>query len=185
MTTMEAMIEDPVLRQRLAFERATDPDGGAVLHVDVEVDPGGGVTPHIHPAIEERFHVLAGNPRFLAGREWRTAAPGDVVVVPPGTRHAYRNDGPEPARMRCDVRPPSSLQEFLEDVAALSRAGMITRRGLPRRPRALLHAAVLAERHREMVTLLFPPLPPPRIQRLLFPPLARLAARRGIHSRPR
>ena len=52
------MVEDPVLRQRLSFSRTTDPDGEEVLHVEVWVDPGGGVTPHIHPAMEERFFFL-------------------------------------------------------------------------------------------------------------------------------
>jgi len=33
-----------------------------------------------------------------------------------------------------------------------------------------------------MVTLLFPPFPPPAIQRLIFPPLARLGARRGYRA---
>jgi quercetin dioxygenase-like cupin family protein len=185
MTATPTMIEDPVLRQRYAFTRANDPDGAPVLLVDLEVDPGGGVTPHVHPALEERFRVVAGTPEFLAGRQWRRAAPGTEVVVPPGIRHAYRNRAQEPARIRCEARPPSSLQEFLEDVAALSRAGLITRHGLPRSPRALLHAALLVERHRALVTLGFPPLPPPFAQRLLFGPLARLGARRGLQSRPR
>ena len=35
--------------------------------------------------------------RSLASATWRTAAPGDEVVVPPGVRHSYRNDGDEPA----------------------------------------------------------------------------------------
>jgi quercetin dioxygenase-like cupin family protein len=173
------IVEDPALRQRYSFQRSTDDDGGEVLHVETWVDPGGGVTPHVHPAMEERFHVLAGRPSFLAGKRWKTAAPGDEVVVPAGVRHAYRNDGDEVARFRCDVRPPSSLQAFLEEVAQLSQAGQITRRGLPKSPRALLQAAALAERHRDMAVLLFPPMPPPFVQRLLFPPLARLGARRG------
>src|SRR4051794_5373504 len=108
----ERVIEDPALRQRYSFSRSTEPDG-EVLHVDTWVDPGGGVTPHVHPAMEERFHVLEGRPSFLAGKEWRTAAPGDEVVVPAGVRHAYRNDGDVPLHIRCDVRPPSSLQAFL------------------------------------------------------------------------
>ena len=174
------IVEDPALRQRYSFQRSTDDDGGEVLHVETWVDPGGGVTPHLHPAMEERFHVLAGRPSFLAGKRWKTAAPGDEVVVPAGVRHAYRNDGDEVAHFRCDVRPPSSLQAFLEEVAQLSQAGQITRRGLPKSPRALLQAAALAERHRDMAVLLFPPMPPPFVQRLLFPPLARLAQRRAI-----
>ena len=171
------MIEDPVLRQRFRFRRTQDADGGEVLHVELWVDPGGGVTPHVHPAMEERFEVLAGQPSFLSGRTWRTAGPGDVVVVPAGMRHAYRNRGSEVAHLTCEARPPSTLQEFLEEVAALSRAGMITRHGLPRRPGTLPRAAALAERHREMAVLLFPPMPPPFVQRRLFPRLARLEAR--------
>jgi quercetin dioxygenase-like cupin family protein len=171
----ERVIEDPVLRQRYSFTRSTDDDGGEVLHVEMWVDPGGGVTPHIHPAMEERFEVLEGRAELLAGKRWRQAAPGDVVTVPPGVRHAYRNRGDAVAHLRCEARPPSTLQAFLEEVAALSQAGMITSRGLPRRPGALVRAAALAQRHRDMVTLLFPPMPPPFVQRLLFPPLAKLA----------
>jgi quercetin dioxygenase-like cupin family protein len=168
------MIEDPVLRQRYSFETGTDDDGGEVLHVEIWVDPGGGVTPHVHPAMEERFHVLAGRPSFLAGRQWREAAPGDTVVVPAGLRHAYRNESGEVAHLRCAARPPSTLREFLEEVAALSQSGMISRHGLPKSPRALVRAIAMAERHREMAVLGFPPMPPAFVQRLLFPPLARL-----------
>jgi quercetin dioxygenase-like cupin family protein len=162
------MVVDPVLRQRLEFTRGTDPDGGEVLHVEIWLDPRGGVTPHIHPAMEERFEVLSGTPSFLAGREWRTAAAGDTVVVPAGSRHAYRNRSTETVHMVCHARPPSTLQEFLEETAALSRAGKITRRGLPTGFRALRDGLALAARHRDMVVLLFPPMPPPVVQKLLF-----------------
>ena len=174
------VIDDPVLRQRCSFTRGTDESGAEVLHVEIWIEPGGGVTPHFHPAMEERFHVLAGRPSFLAGRRWSTAAPGDEVVVPPGLRHAYRNAGDEPAHVRCDVRPPSSLQQFLAEVAVLSQAGRITRHGLPKSFGALLQVALIARRHRAMVTLTAPPAPPQLVQRLLFPPLARLAERRGL-----
>jgi quercetin dioxygenase-like cupin family protein len=176
----ERIFEDPVLRQRLSFRRTTDEDGGEVLHVETWVDAGGGVTPHVHPAMDERFEVLEGRPSFLAGRTWRTASPGETVVVPPGTRHAYRNNGEKTVHMVCRVRPPSTLQEFLEDTVALSRAGKITRHGLPRSLDGLLAGAILAERYRDMVVLGFPPMPPPLVQRILFPTLARLGERRGF-----
>jgi quercetin dioxygenase-like cupin family protein len=177
----QRVINDPVLRQRFSFHRTTDEDG-EVLHVETWVDPGGGVTPHVHPAMEERFEVLAGQPSFLAGRRWQTASPGDVVVVPAGMRHAYRNQEDEIAHIVCHARPPSTLQEFLEDTVALSRAGKITRRGLPKGPSGLLAGAVLAERYRDMVVLGFPPMPPPPLQRILFPALARLGERRGYRA---
>jgi quercetin dioxygenase-like cupin family protein len=180
----ERAVEDPNFGQRLSFRRTTDEDGGEVLHVEMWVDPGGGVPAHIHPAMEERFEVLAGRPSFLSGRKWQTAAPGEVVVVPAGVRHAYRNRGDELAHVVCQARPPSSLQEFLEDAAALGRAGKLTSRGLPKNPGGLLEAAVMADRHREMVVLSFAPMPPPRLQRIIFPALARLGERRGKTGRP-
>ena len=162
------VVEDPVLRQRLSFSRTTDEDGGEVLHVDTWVDPGGGVTPHVHPAMEERFEVLEGRPSFLAGRKWSTASPGDTVVVPAGVRHAYRNRGDELAHVVCRASPASSLQEFLEEAAAMSRAGKLTRHGLPKSPRAAMEALALTKRHRDMVIMSFPPMPPLPIQRLLW-----------------
>ena len=174
-------VEDPVLGQRLSFSRTTGEDG-EVLHVEMWVDPGGGVPPHVHPAMEERFEVLAGRPSFLAGRKWQTAGPGETVVAPAGVRHAYRNNGDEVAHVICHARPPSSLQSFLEDAAALGRSGKLTRHALPKTPGALLQAAVMAHHYRDMVVLGFPPLPPPAIQRLVIPPLARLGERRGYRA---
>jgi quercetin dioxygenase-like cupin family protein len=178
--TTSELTEDPVLRMRSRFWRTTE-DGNEVLHVETWVDPGGGVTPHIHPAMEERFEVVEGQPEFLAGRQWNVAQPGETVVVPPGTRHAFRNRSGEVAQFVCHATPPSTLQEFLEDAAALSRAGGITRRALPRSIDGLLQAAVMAHHYRDMVTLLAP-LPPPAIQRLVIPPLARAGERRGYRA---
>ena len=173
----DELTEDPVLRMRSRFWRTTDATG-EVLHVETWVDAGGGVTPHVHPAMEERFEVLGGRPEFLAGRRWKESRPGDTVLVPPGTRHAFRNRGGEVAHFVCHATPPSTLQEFLEDAAALSRAGGITRRALPRNLDGLLQAAVMVHHYRDMVTLLAP-LPPPAIQRLVIPALARAGERRG------
>jgi quercetin dioxygenase-like cupin family protein len=164
------MVEDPVLKQRLSFSRTIDPDGTEVLHVETWLDPGGGVTPHVHPAMEERFEVFEGRPSFLSGRAWTTAAPDETVVVPAGTRHAYRNRSDEVAHMVCHARPPSTLQEFLEETVALSRAGRIaTRWALPTSLGALREALAMAERHRDMAVLLFPPMPPRFVQKLLLP----------------
>jgi quercetin dioxygenase-like cupin family protein len=176
----DGLVEDPVLKMRSRFWRTSE-EAGEVLHVETWVDPGGGVTPHIHPAMEERFEVLEGRPEFLAGRSWKKTAPGETVLVPPGTRHAFRNRGGEGAHFVCRATPPSTLQEFLEDAAGLSRAGAITSRALPRSFDALLQAAVMAHHYREMVILLAP-LPPPAIQRLVIPALARAGERRGYRA---
>src|SRR3954447_9883632 len=136
------VIADPILKQRLAFRRSTGEGGGEILHVETWVDPGGGVPPHVHPAMEERFTVHSGRCDFLGGRRWRTAGPGETVVVPAGTRHAYRNRGEEVAHVTCEAEPPSTLQEFLESIIALAQAGRLSRHALPNGFGALLEAVV-------------------------------------------
>jgi quercetin dioxygenase-like cupin family protein len=176
----EELVVDPTFRMRHRFSRSADPDGAPVLHVETEVDPGGGVTPHVHPTMEERFTVLEGVCEFLGGRRWRAYGAGETVTVPAGTRHAFRNRSRALTRIRADVRPPSTLQEFLEDVAGLSRAGKLSRLGVPK-PSGLLEAAVLADTYSDMVELGFP-LPPMAVQRVLLKPLAGVARRRGLRA---
>ena len=160
---MTRLVEDPVLRQRYEFRREGD-----VLIVEAWVDPGGGVTPHVHPAIEERFKVLDGEIEFLVDRTWvRTAE----VVVPAGARHAYRNTSDQPAHMVCEATPPMELEEFLTDVAALAQQRRFTRRGLPTSPKAAPMLAAVAQRYRETVELETPLRP-------LIPLLARFGSSR-------
>jgi quercetin dioxygenase-like cupin family protein len=161
----EQVVEDPVLRQRYAFRRVE-----GILEVEVWVDPGGGVLPHIHPTFEERFDVLEGEVTFRVGREKVVASAGETAVVPPGTRHTYRNASDAPAHMVCHADPPvEALQGFLEDAAALSRAGKFFAPGIPK-PSGVVPAAVMVRRYREHVVLLRPPM---FVQRLLLDPLAR------------
>lgn len=161
------LVEDPIFQIRSSFR----PDGDAVI-VDTWIDPGGGVTPHVHPAMEERFETAEGTAQFLSGRKWVTAPAGEGVVVAPGTRHAFRNRSDEVAHIRCRATPPLTLEEFLTEAAAMSRAGKLNRFGLPTGWRALIEIAAMAERHREMVVMSSPPR---LVQKLMLPPLARLA----------
>src|SRR3954463_2293198 len=103
------MVEDPVLKQRHEFHNPS-PD---LLVVESWVDPGGGVTPHVHPSQHERFEVLSGECTFTVGRGEVVRRTGEVAEVPPGTRHASRTGGAAQLHMRCGVRPPLTLEAFL------------------------------------------------------------------------
>jgi quercetin dioxygenase-like cupin family protein len=157
---MTRLVEDPVLKQRYRFARAGD-----VLTVEAWVDPGGGVTPHVHPAMEERFKVVDGEIEFLVGRRWERRA---EVVVPAGTRHAYRNVSGQAAHMVTEAEPAQELEAFLTEIAELARRRRFTRRGLPTSLTAIPELAAVAQRYRGTVELETP-----------LKPLIPLAARLG------
>ena len=171
------LVEDPVLRQRYIFRPGTDSAGSPVVEIELWVDHGGGVTPHVHPFMEERFTVISGRADVLSGRTWQSLKPGETAVVPPHTRHAFRNRSGGTAHLRVEVHQPEGLQPFLEDVAALSRGGHLMRPGLPRTLTGLLASSVLARHYRDTSRLLFPP---PLVQGLLMDPLAGIGVRRGF-----
>jgi mannose-6-phosphate isomerase-like protein (cupin superfamily) len=174
----EQVVEDPVLRQRYVFRRTTAADGAETMEVEVWVQPKGGVVPHMHPTFEERFDVLEGEVTFWVNRKRMPTRAGETAVVPPGARHTYRNTSREPARMLARARPPEQeLQDFLEDAAALGRAGLYTRHALPKSLRGLLGLAVMADHYRNTTIIL---VPPPLLQRILLGPFVRVGKRRGF-----
>jgi hypothetical protein len=61
------------------------------------------------------------------------------------TRHAYPTAATRWPTSSAMLAPRSSLQHFLEDVAALARAGKLTRRGLAKTTSALLQTAVMTQ----------------------------------------
>jgi quercetin dioxygenase-like cupin family protein len=165
------LVVDPVFQIRSSFECQ-----GESMVVDTWIDAGGGVTPHVHPAMEERFETIEGTAEFLSGRKWHETPAGKGVVVPRGTRHAFRNRSDGVAHIRCWATPPSTLEEFLTEAAAMSRAGKINKLALPTSFGALLEIAMMAERHKEMVVMSSPPRV---VQKLMLPPLARMGQSRA------
>jgi quercetin dioxygenase-like cupin family protein len=79
--------------------------------------PGHRVLEHIHPEMEETFRVVRGNAAVRvggpAGAEVQ-AGPGDVVVVPPGTRHLAWNPTDGEVELRIEMRPALRWGEFTE-----------------------------------------------------------------------
>jgi quercetin dioxygenase-like cupin family protein len=155
-------VHDPVTGYWVGFERE-----GENLIINTRVEPGGGPPPHVHPNGEERFLVEEGQVEFRVGRRKVIAGPSEELVVPRGTKHAFKNVGGTDAVLRAEVRPePSGRgQDFFRETAAAAKQGMFTRRGIPTGPRAALHLLAILERYQDFVLISNPP---PAVQRLLF-----------------
>ena len=64
--------------------------GGALSSQRITLIQGAsGATPHHHTSSSELFYLLSGATELLAGERVLTAHEGDLVVVPPGTVHAF------------------------------------------------------------------------------------------------
>jgi len=106
--------------ERIVFRRTAQETDGALLEMDDFWPRAEHQTPeHIHPAMEERWEVIAGKVRFEIGGATKTVGPGDTIVAPPGTPHSARNVGPEPAHLRIQMRPALRWQEFVERLFTL------------------------------------------------------------------
>ena len=161
-------LHDPVTGYWVKFAREGDN-----LIIDTCVEPGGGPPPHVHPGGDEVFTIEQGTVEFLVGRRKQVANPGDELVVPRGTRHAFKNVGMGEALFRAVVRPEltGKGEEFFRETAAAAQQGMYTRRGIPTGVRAAAHMMGILERYQDFVLISNPP---PAVQRMLFPLARRL-----------
>lgn len=85
----------PGRRQSLA--EATVPAGSATLA-------------HYHRVSEEIYLVTSGSGRLRLGDETRSIAPGDCIVIPPGTVHQLWADD-APLVVVCSCVPPYSHED--------------------------------------------------------------------------
>jgi mannose-6-phosphate isomerase-like protein (cupin superfamily) len=74
--------------------------------------PGGGVAEHNHVASLEVVYILAGTGEIvLAGKKSMLKA-GDVIQIPVGMNHAFRNTGSEEVDVIQVYSPPGPEERF-------------------------------------------------------------------------
>ncbi len=122
--------------------------------------------------------MLAGTLEMRVGNETVLARPGDVVVVPAGTPHRFRNAGDETAHFVCEVRPALRFESLLETMFGLAADGKTNRKGMPNP----LRLAVIAQEHFDTVRLPFPPAWLQRLGLAMGAPLGRLLGYRATYE---
>jgi hypothetical protein len=113
---------------------------------------------------------------FRMGLKRIVAGPGEVVTVPAGKVHAFKNAGDETARVRVQVRPALAMEKLFETTVALAEDGRTTSKGMPRP----LDLALFVREFQREVRAPFPPAP---VVRAMLAPLAWMATRRGHGER--
>ena len=88
--------------------------GGAFFMAEVSVPPGGGPRPHIHQREEETFYLQQGTLTIQVGEKTLQASPGDLVYLPRGIVHCFKNTGNVAAKFLLVVTP-AGLEKFFEE----------------------------------------------------------------------
>jgi quercetin dioxygenase-like cupin family protein len=79
-----------------------------------------GAVPHLHDTTSETFYVLDGSVDVLAGEAILTATTGDLVVVPPGTPHAFAASEGRTADLLVVVSPGIERFDYFRLLAAVA-----------------------------------------------------------------
>jgi quercetin dioxygenase-like cupin family protein len=118
------MIENPRTGEQVIFELRT-PE--RLVMRSTWTRPGRRAAAHVHPAMEERYEVLAGTAAFrIAGIE-RTASAGETVVVAPGTPHLAWNPTAGVVSLRITMTPALRWADFVERLFAGEDGALLLR----------------------------------------------------------
>ena len=169
------VVWNPLTGEKAMIVESAEESGGARIVADLAVETGGFVPggEHVHDHCAEHFEVRAGRVRFVLDGAERTLAAGEQLTVVPGTWHRWWNAGEGEVQARVRVEPALSFQEMILVAWGLCADGHTNAKGYP----SPLFGALLATRYRREIRFRQPP---GAVQRLLLPPLAALARRRGL-----
>jgi hypothetical protein len=157
---------DPVHKVSYSFRRE-----GSDLWVYTWLEPGAHLPEHFHPTLTEYWEAVEGKARARIDRRWRDLVPADgPATVAPNVRHELKNESGELARMRTRVTPAGRLEEFLTESARAAREGLYNARNMPTSLRGAGWLARFALRFQDETVMTSPP---PAIQRLTLPLMAR------------
>ena len=166
--TADERVEDPIHGIAYGFRREGDN-----LWVESWMEPGGHLPEHFHPSLEERWEAVNGWVRVKLDGRWRDLRPEHgPVTVPPNMRHELKNESGGRAHLRAEVIPGGRLEEFLVESARAAQEGLYNARNLPTSWRGATWLAGFALRFRDETVMTSPP---PALQRVVLPLLARFA----------
>lgn len=142
------------------MRRLRDPGGQVILSIEGSLPSGAnGPPPHIHYQQREEGAVIAGTLGARVGDQTITISTGGSAVFPAGAVHNWWNAGADLLEFNGRAVPAADLDRYLQGVFAVMNAG-------PDRRPPLFYMAHVLWRHRHTQAVM---VPPPFIQRVLFP----------------
>jgi short-subunit dehydrogenase/mannose-6-phosphate isomerase-like protein (cupin superfamily) len=175
-TTGESL-ENPITGERIVFRTTARESNGARVVIDHFLKPHTTTFPeHVQLNQQERFEIISGTASYSVDGVMCYAKTGDVIVVPPGTRHRNPwNESDAELHFRHETSPDFGSEQFFATLFRLAQAGKTNAKG----EMNLLQLAVVGDAlaSKTYVTAL-----PITVQRVMFPLLAAIGRRLGYRA---
>ena len=119
------VIEIPRTGEKFVFLKRSRDTQGEAFEIEFFVREFALVAarPHIHATTEERVEVIEGTARMGMGKQEKLLAPGEALVIPPGTVHFIRGEREEFLHFRLQMRPSMKTETLFETLIGLHREG--------------------------------------------------------------
>ncbi len=106
------------LGERLSIRVRSKDVGGAYTIIEAIFPPHVSPPLHIHLREGEIFQITEGHLHFICNGEEFEAGAGDIVVVPKGSPHTWRNNSDEPAHLLGLLTPGGADEMFEATIGA-------------------------------------------------------------------
>ncbi|RCJ15159.1 cupin [Nostoc sp. ATCC 43529] len=163
-------IENPVTGDRMTILRSTYDTNGEYVKFLFQLPPGSQGSPlHYHDTKTEIFEVLRGSLEMEVGEKGniRVLQPGEVLQVPAGMHHSFRNTSDDWVTFTSEVRPAGEFEHFIRSLYGLAINNKVNKEGMPTN---LLQFALLIKKADTIIVG-----PPMFVQKLIVTVLATIA----------
>jgi mannose-6-phosphate isomerase-like protein (cupin superfamily) len=170
-------IENPVTGDSMVVLQSTHVMGGNSFTAKFTLPAGSHGTPlHYHNNLLETFEVLSGALEMELGEKGniKILLPGEVVYVPAGMYHSFRNSSENEVVFVSSVHPAGEFEQFIRAMYGLAIDGKVNPSGMPKN---LLHFALVIQKADLVIVGI-----PVFIQKVIIGSLAALARSLGMES---
>jgi short-subunit dehydrogenase/quercetin dioxygenase-like cupin family protein len=169
--------ENPITGERIVFRTTARETNGARVVIDHYLKPHTDTFPeHVQLNQQERFEIISGTACFSINGVKRYARPGDLILVPPGTRHRNPwNESDSGLHFRHETSPDLGSEQFFATLFRLAQEGKTNRKGEV----SLLRLAVIGDALASETYVTFAPI---WLQQMLVPLLAAIGRRLGYRA---
>jgi mannose-6-phosphate isomerase-like protein (cupin superfamily) len=133
-TAIKRHHENPIYKDTAYFLETSEETNGEYTRIELSVTGDGGNTPHFHKGYSEKFTVLEGRLKLLAGDQYIMLKAGESFLVPPLMKHCFAGDGSSTTKFIVEFRPGQpGFEKGLAIAYGLAKDGLTDKKGIPKK----------------------------------------------------